>query len=113
MTALLSSLTPRSISLLRAARPSHSCPLPGRRGCFLRTRRLLPGAAISAGGVTLLLIAAPWFVSGQITSSVREFGLIGITFVIATCQLILSIVVLDGPTAGATIIHQREEARTP
>jgi hypothetical protein len=41
---------------------------------------------------------------------VHEFGLIGVTFVIATWQLILSIIVLGGATAGASVAHHRSRA---
>jgi hypothetical protein len=51
-------------------------------------------------------------VSEQITSSVHEFGLIGVTFVLATWQLALSIVIVAGATTGAALHerHQRPES---
>jgi membrane protein len=68
---------------------------------------LVPGALLIAAGVTLLLILTPWAFSGQITSSVREFGPIGVTFVLATWQLALSVLVIGGAAAGAGIVTSR------
>ena len=70
---------------------------------------LAPGALLIAAGVTLLLMLTPWAFSGQITSSVRQFGLIGVTFVLATWQLVLSVLIVGGAAIGAEIISHRHE----
>jgi membrane protein len=71
-------------------------------------RSLLPGALLIAFGVTLLLVLTPLGFSGQITSSVREFGPIGVTFVLATWQLVLSVLIVGGAAIGAGIVsHSR------
>ena len=70
-------------------------------------RSLIPGAVITSLGVSGLLVISPWWVSNQITSSVREFGAIGVTFVLAAWQLVLSTLVLAGTLAGAVIVNHR------
>ncbi len=53
----------------------------------IASRSLMPGALLIGAGVTLLLLLTPWAFSGQITSTVREFGLIGVTVVLATWRM--------------------------
>jgi hypothetical protein len=72
-------------------------------------RSLVPGSLLIAAGVTLLLALTPFAFSGQLTSSVREFGLIGVTFVLATWQLVLSVIVLGGAAVGAAIVSHRAD----
>lgn len=69
----------------------------------------MPGAVLIAAGVTLLLLITPSAFSGQITSSVREFGLIGVTFVLAIWQLALSVLILGGASPGAAISSHRAD----
>jgi membrane protein len=68
---------------------------------------LIPGAAIIAGAITGMLVVTPWLISGQVTSSVREFGPIGVTLVVATWLLIVSTLVVTGALAGAVIASNR------
>jgi membrane protein len=72
------------------------------------SRSLVPGALLIAAGATGLLALSPVLVSGQVTSSVREFGAIGVTFVLATWLLILSTLVVIGAVAGAAITVHRQ-----
>jgi membrane protein len=74
------------------------------------SRSLLPGALLIAAGATGLLALSPVLVSGQVTSSVREFGAIGVSFVLATWLLILSALVVTGALAGAAIASRPELA---
>jgi membrane protein len=73
------------------------------------SRSLMPGAAITAMGVTALLVISPWYVSGQLTGTVHQFGPIGITFVLAGWQLLFSTVVLAGTLAGAAAANHHEQ----
>lgn len=77
----------------------------------IRARSLWPGATIIATGMTVLLVLSPWVVSGQVTSSTHEFGPIGVTFVLASWLLVLSILVVAGTVAGAAIVTHREASR--
>jgi membrane protein len=76
-------------------------------------RSLIPGAAITAIGLTLLLVISPWYVSGQTTATVHQFGPIGVTFVLAGWQLLFSIVVLAGTLAGAAAVSHRQRRPGP
>jgi uncharacterized BrkB/YihY/UPF0761 family membrane protein len=71
-------------------------------------RALIPGAVMIALAVTGLLLLTPWVISGQVTSSDREFGPIGVTLVLASWLLIFSMLVVAGTVAGATTVSRRE-----
>jgi membrane protein len=72
------------------------------------SRSLVPGALLIATGAAGLPALSPELVSGQLTASVREFGAIGVTFVLATWLLILSSLVVIGTVGGAAIAsHHR------
>lgn len=72
------------------------------------SRSLVPGAAITAIGLTVLLVISPWYVSGQTTATVHQYGLIGVTFVLAGWQLLFSTVILAGTLAGAALVSHRQ-----
>lgn len=57
--------------------------------------------------VTALLALSPRWLSGQLTGSVREFGPIGVTFVLAGWLLIFSTLVIPGIVAGAWLVAHR------
>jgi membrane protein len=81
-------------------------------GARVRSRALLPGAALVGIGLTGLLALSPLLLSGQLTSSVREFGPIGVTFVLATWLLIFSAIVVAGTVAGAEVVTHRAASKT-
>lgn len=76
------------------------------------SRSLIPGAVITSAALTVVLVITPWWVSRQMTSTVHQFGPIGVTFVLAVWQLVLSTIVLAGTLTGATIVHHNREATT-
>jgi membrane protein len=76
----------------------------------IRARSLVPGACLIAIGASGLLAVSPVLVSGQLTTSVREFGAIGVTFVLATWLLVLSALVVTGAVIGAEFTLYRGHA---
>jgi membrane protein len=74
------------------------------------SRSLIPGAVITGVALTVVLATTPWWVSSQVTSTVHQFGLIGVTFVLAVWQLVLSTIVLAGTLTGAAIVHHSRDA---
>jgi membrane protein len=74
------------------------------------SRSLIPGAVITGAALTVVLATTPWWVSSQVTSTVHQFGPIGVTFVLAVWQLVLSTIVLAGTLTGAAIVHHRRDA---
>ena len=81
-------------------------------GARVRPRSLLPGAALVGIALTGLLALSPVLLSGQLTASVREFGPIGVTFVLATWLLIFSALVVAGTVAGAAFVAHRERTES-
>jgi membrane protein len=70
-------------------------------------RSLLPGGLIIAAALTALVAISPVLLSGQVTTSVREFGPIGVTFVLAGWLLGFSVLVVAGALGGAALVTRR------
>jgi hypothetical protein len=63
---------------------------------------------VIAVGASGLLALSSVLVSAQLTASVRQFGAIGVTFVLATWLLVLSALIVTGAVIGAEIaLHSR------
>lgn len=70
-------------------------------------RRLVPGAAFMAVGMSLLVSFSGLVMSGQIVQQVEDYGLIGATFVLAVWLVVLSEVLLGGALLGAVLSDRR------
>ncbi|MDQ6874205.1 MAG: YihY/virulence factor BrkB family protein [Actinomycetota bacterium] len=74
-------------------------------------RRLLPGAAFMAIGMSLLVSFSGLVMSGQIVQQVDDYGLIGATFVLAVWLVVLSELLLGGALLGAVFSERRHSRR--
>jgi membrane protein len=74
--------------------------LLGRR---VRARHLVPGAAIMASTVTVLVALSGLVMSGEIVSEVSDYGLIGATFVLSLWLVVLGGTLFLGSLAGQAI----------
>ncbi|UQX89301.1 hypothetical protein M6D93_04675 [Jatrophihabitans telluris] len=74
--------------------------LLGRR---VPARRLIPGAAIMAGGVTVLVAVSGLVMSGEIVTEASDYGLIGATFVLSVWLVVLAGTLFLGSLAGRAI----------
>src|SRR3954454_12998803 len=70
-------------------------------------RLLLPGAAAMTIGLLALRGAAALYVSAAITSNYRQYGPLGIVFMLLTWLLVLSVIMLGGPVLGAALHEHR------
>jgi membrane protein len=81
--------------------------LLGRR---LSWRRLLPGAAVTALGMTALSTAALLYLPHSMTTSAQRFGVIGVAFALLS-WLVLSGYALVGSAAGGAVALELLEKR--
>jgi len=70
-------------------------------------RRLLPGALAMTSGLLVLRVAAGLYLSTGITSNFRQYGPLGIVFMLLTWLVAFSLVMLGGPVLGAALNERR------
>jgi membrane protein len=70
-------------------------------------RRLVPGAACMAVGMTAMVAASGVVMSGEIVSEVSDYGLVGSTFVLSVWLVMLSGVLFAGALLGQLIADRR------
>lgn len=79
-------------------------------GGRLRWRLALPGALLIGTGLVVLRVFAGLYLSTSITEHFREYGPLGIVFVLWTWFLALSVVLLGGGVIGAAL-HEWKRRR--
>ena len=73
-------------------------------------RLLLPGAVAMTGGLLVLRVAAGLYLSTAISSNYRQYGPLGIVFMLLTWLVLVSTVMLGGPVLGAALHEHRTRA---
>jgi membrane protein len=76
-------------------------------------RRLAPGSAVMAVGMTVLVALSGPVMSGQIVDQVDDYGLVGGTFVLSVWLLVLSGVIFGGALIGAVLVERRDPGVVP
>ena len=74
-------------------------------------RRLVPGALGMALGMSVLVGASGYAMSGEIVAEVADYGLIGSTFVLSLWLVTLSALVCGGALLGQLIIERHARSR--
>lgn len=82
-------------------------------GSRVSWRRLAPGAAVMAVGTTVLVVLSGPVMSGQIVDEVRDYGLVGGTFVLSVWLLVLSGVIFGGALVGAVLVERHSPGLVP
>jgi membrane protein len=76
-------------------------------------RLLLPGALAMTSGLLVLRLAAAVYLSTGITSNFRQYGPLGIVFMLLTWLVAVSLVMLGGPVLGAALHERRTQTQPP
>ncbi len=75
-------------------------------GGRIQWRPLLPGAVATAIGLAGLTLFSGLFFSSSITSNSREYGPIGVVFVVFSWMIGFGVVLLGGAAVGAAVVEQ-------
>jgi membrane protein len=75
-------------------------------------RLLLPGAVAMTIGLLAVRGAAALYVSAAITSNYRQYGPLGIVFMLLTWLVVVSVIMLGGPVFGAALHEHRMQLIT-
>lgn len=70
-------------------------------------RQLLPGSVAAGAGLLVFLTIALWGASATVTSSVAQFGPIGVAFAFQAFVLVVAHIVSVGILLGAVLSHRR------
>jgi hypothetical protein len=100
--------TPRGC--LAVGRLAHGSQLLGGE---LSWRRLVPQAALTAIGVTLLGAASAIYMPRAIASASAQFGFIGVAFALLSWTFVLALVIVVAAALGATLAEPSRAAGSP